>query len=268
MVVTIEKVGNINVKVCIMSQFKIFDAHFHIIDKSFPLVANHGYLPDEFSVKDYRLATKDLSLCGGAVVSGSFQAYDQSYLIAALKSLGPNYVGVTQLPIAVSDKEILSLHQQGVRALRFNVKRGQGDELAHLDTLARRAYDLAGWHIELYIDAKALADILPIIVALPKVSIDHLGLSLSGQASLLKLAEKGVKVKATGFGRVDFDVSAAIKALYQANPHALMFGTDHPSTRAPRTFLPEDIELVLDALGEEQAADVFWRNAWQFYRCD
>jgi len=38
---------------------------------------------------------------------------------------------------------------------------------------------------------------------------------------LLKLAKKDVRVKATGFGRVDFDVRSALTDLYVANPRAL-----------------------------------------------
>ena len=53
-------------------------------------------------------------LLGGAVVSGSFQAFDQSFLIAALKNLGPSFVGVTQLPVSVSDNEIMALNKVGV----------------------------------------------------------------------------------------------------------------------------------------------------------
>ncbi|RLB69126.1 MAG: 2-pyrone-4,6-dicarboxylate hydrolase, partial [Deltaproteobacteria bacterium] len=30
-------------------RFKIFDSHFHIINKSYPLIENQGYLPDNFS---------------------------------------------------------------------------------------------------------------------------------------------------------------------------------------------------------------------------
>ena len=83
---------------------------------------------------------------------------------------------------------------------------------------------------------------------------------------MLKLAEKGVRVKATGFGRVNFDVAPALKELYAANPKALMFGTDLPSTRAPRPYLDSDYDLVLEALGEEKAAKVFYQNAMEFYR--
>jgi hypothetical protein len=101
---------------------------------------------------------------------------------------------------------------------------------------------------------------------LPAISIDHLGLSKAGFPTLLKLTEKGVRVKATGFGRVDFDVRPALSELYTANPRALMFGTDLPSTRAPRPYLDSDYTLILETLGEEKAADVFHKNAIAFYR--
>jgi predicted TIM-barrel fold metal-dependent hydrolase len=83
---------------------KYFDCHFHIIDKNFPVVPNQGFMPDAFTSEDYLDRLKAVDLCGGAVVSGSFQAFDQSYLFHALKVLGPSFVGVTQVPQTVSDQ--------------------------------------------------------------------------------------------------------------------------------------------------------------------
>lgn len=62
----------------------LFDAHLHIIDYQFPLIANQGYLPDEFVATDYLMRAKHLQIIGGAVISGSFQAFDQAYLVNAL----------------------------------------------------------------------------------------------------------------------------------------------------------------------------------------
>ncbi|MFC1740045.1 amidohydrolase family protein [Pseudomonadota bacterium] len=245
---------------------KIFDAHFHIIDPRFPLVPNRGYLPDRYTINDYRDRTKEYDIRGGALVSGSFQAFDQDYLVDALSHLGPGFVGVTQLPVTVSDEEILELDKAGVRAVRFNLKRGGSESVSYLDSLARRVHELSGWHTELYADAGDLEDLVPVLTALPAVCIDHLGLSAKGFKILLNLAEQGVQVKATGFGRVDFDVSEALKALYAANPVCLMFGTDLPSTRAKRPFSDRDYQLVGDSLGEQAVERVFWSNAVRFYR--
>lgn len=245
---------------------KYFDCHFHIIDKNFPVVPNQGFMPDAFTSEDYLARVKDIDLCGGAVVSGSFQELDQTYLFHALKVLGPTFVGVTQVPQTISDRELHELNDAGVRAVRFNVKRGGSEDVKHLESFARRVHKLVGWHTELYIDSTDAAGLFDTLVSLPAVSIDHIGLSKAGFPTLLKLAEKGVRVKATGFGRVDFDVGPALKELYAANPKALMFGTDLPSTRAPRPYLDSDYTLVLETLGEERAANVFYKNAVEFYR--
>jgi predicted TIM-barrel fold metal-dependent hydrolase len=245
---------------------KYFDCHFHIIDKNFPVVVNQGFMPDAFTTDDYLDRLKAVDLCGGAVVSGSFQAFDQSYLFHALKVLGPAFVGVTQVPQTVSDQELKELDSAGVRAVRFNIKRGGSEEIQHLASMARRVHGVVGWHIELYVDSTDLPHLYETLVLLPAVSIDHLGLSKAGFPTLLKLAERGVRVKVTGFGRVDFDVRPALAELYAANPGALMFGTDLPSTRAPRPYQDDDYTAVLETLGEEKAANVFYKNAIEFYR--
>ncbi|PDZ93751.1 2-pyrone-4,6-dicarboxylate hydrolase, partial [Bacillus cereus] len=87
---------------------------------------------------------------GGAIVSGSFQGFDQSYLVNALQMLGENFVGVTQLPYNTTDDEIIRLNKCGVRAIRFNVNRGGSEDISYLDYLARRVYELVNWHTELY----------------------------------------------------------------------------------------------------------------------
>lgn len=245
--------------------FKLFDTHLHIIDNRFPLVPNNGYLPDAFTCEDYLNRLKDYKLAGGAIVSGSFQSFDQTYLLDALKKLGPAFVGVTQLPATVSDEELLALNRAGVRAVRFNLKRGGSEEVMHLDTLARRVHELAAWHVELYVDSGELDSLCDTLTALPAVSIDHLGLSKKGFKTLLKLVEHGVHVKATGFGRVDFDVRSALQDLYSANPESLMFGTDLPSTRAPRPYEDNDFAIIIEALGGEKARKVLYENAVKFY---
>ena len=202
------------------------------------------------------------------MVSGSFQAFDYSYLLAALKELGQEFVGVVNLRVTASDEEILMLHKSRIRGVRFNLFRGGSEAIEHLKTLAKRIHELAGWHVELYVDSRQLKDLYPTITSLPAVSVDHLGLSKEGFSTLLRLVEKGIRVKATGFGRVNMNVKEIIQAICQVDPVALMFGTDLPSTRAPRPFRLEDVLMVLDALGEELAQRVFYRNAVHFYRIE
>lgn len=268
---------------------RIFDSHLHIIDPRFPLVANQGYLPGSFTTLDYHSQIADLKqttgyeIAGGAIVAGSFQAFDQMYLEAALAELGPGFVGVTQLPADTADKEILRLHAIGVRAIRCNLFRGGPVDLAEVDRFSRRVFEIAGWHTELYVDARSLWDadssslsVLGRTVSnLPVASIDHLGMYPDGLPALLELAGRGVRIKATGFGRLktvaipDFDISKTIREIVHANPAALLFGTDLPGTRAPRPFQLEDLALLRDALADfddVQLERVLYQNAVDFYR--
>ena len=244
----------------------IFDAHFHIIDPRYPLVPNQGYLPPAFSAEDYLARVQQLNIAGGAVVSGSFQAFDQQYLIAALQALGPGFVGVTQIPADITDGEIQHLHEAGVRAVRFNVQRGGSEGVEHLERLARHVFDLVGWHTELYINSVMLKELLPVLKQLPGVSIDHLGLSKEGLPYLLELVSYGAKVKATGFSRCNFNVVEAMQQIMDVNPAALMFGTDLPSTRAPEPFKDEDMQLIKDNFPRERARRILYQNGVDFYR--
>ncbi|WP_066517300.1 amidohydrolase family protein [Curtobacterium ammoniigenes] len=245
---------------------RIFDAHVHIIDPRFPLVPNDGFLPEPFTVDDYRRRTSGLAIAGGAVVSGSFQGVEQGYLRAALAALGPNWVGVTQLPADTDDRTLRELHAAGIRAIRFNIRRGGSAGLDELDGFARRVFDLVGWHTELYIDARQLdAPLTKRIAALPAVSIDHLGLHADGLPRLLELVEQGVMVKATGFGRVELDPVEAMQRIVDINPQVLMVGTDLPSTRARRPFEDADIDIIRRAVPAAMLSAVLWDNAARRY---
>lgn len=245
---------------------RLFDSHLHIIDPAFPLVRNQGFLPEPFTVDDYLRWARPLGIVGGTVVSGSFQGADQAYLRAALDRLGPAFVGVTNLSPTASEEEIRSLDAAGVRAVRFNLRRGGPAAFENLGPVARRVHALVGWHVELYTDARHLDPIFGLLTALPAVVVDHLGLSKAGLSTLVRLVEHGVYVKASGFGRVDFDVVEALRALHAARPGALLFGTDLPSTRAPRPFRVADLECVVDALGVNAARRVCFDNAVALYR--
>lgn len=245
---------------------KIFDAHFHIIDFNFPVKENNGYMPPSFTTRDYLTRTQDLDIIGGAVVSGSFQGFDQGYLEDALNKLDGKFVGTTQLPMTTSDAEIHRLNTLGIKGIRFNVKRGGSEDISKLKEFSQRVYDLVGWHTEIYIESKKLADYKDVILQLPQVSIDHLGLTKEGFEDLKDLVRQGAYVKATGFGRIEVDPFSAIQELININPNAVMFGTDLPSTRANRPFNEEDIQLIQNNFNYDIQERISYKNALEFYR--
>ena len=247
-------------------QRRLFDSHCHIIDHRFPIVPNQGYTPPNFPLEDYLAQVKPLGVVAGAVVSGSFQANDQTYLMDILPRLGAGWVGVTQIPNDHPDAEIAKLGKLGVRAVRFNVFRGRIDSVDDIVALATRCHAVAGWHSEIYADAAALKPHVDKLSKLPQLCIDHLGMTQAGVPVLLDLAAAGCKVKATGFGRVKLDVAKTLEQVAAKNPTALVFGTDVPSTRAERPFMASDIDLVEKVLGPDLAAKAFWDNPRALYK--
>lgn len=248
-----------------LNKLPVFDCHLHIIERGYPLFKNNGYTPDEYTVDNYLGRVSDYDIKGGAVVSGSFQGFDQTYLVNALGKLGSRFVGVTQLPVTSTDDEILELSEIGVRAVRFNLNRGGSADANDLVTMATRIYHLAGWHVELYLGPKSLNELKEQIPLLPKVCIDHLGISNSNLEILLPLIREGLTIKATGFGRLDMDIPETIKRIHEISPDALMFGTDLPSTRAPRIYSDQDFFTIVEALGEIDSKKIMSENALKFY---
>jgi predicted TIM-barrel fold metal-dependent hydrolase len=242
--------------------------HIHIIDHRFPLIENQGYLPPPYSVEDYLREVQPLGVVAGTVVSGSFKGYDQTYLEEALAKLGPNWVGVAQIPHDFLDEDIQRLSSLGVRGLRFNLFRGSIDSVDEVVRLATRCHSVAGWHAEMYVDAATLKPHVEKLSRIPQLSIDHLGMTEAGIPVVLELIASGCKVKASGFGRVELDVPHALERFAKADSSSLIFGTGVPSTRAKRPFEPSDIDLIEDVLGSEIAARVLWDNPIALYRLD
>jgi predicted TIM-barrel fold metal-dependent hydrolase len=247
-------------------QRRLFDSHCHIIDQRFPIQPNQGYTPPDFPLQDYLAQVKPLGVVAGAVVSGSFQAYDQTYLIDTLGKLGPHWAGVTQIPSDYPDQEIVKLGAIGVRAVRFNLLRGLNDDIDAIVALASRCHAVAGWHCEIYADAAVLKPYVGRLSRLPQIAIDHLGMSEEGVPVLLDLVAAGCKVKATGFGRTKVDIPKTLESIARKNPAALVFGTDLPSTRAQRPFLASDIDLIERVLGPELSKRAFWDNPVALYK--
>lgn len=250
---------------------KIFDSHFHIIDPKYPLVVNQGFIPSFYTINDYRheLETMGISVVGGAVVSGSFQGFDQSYFVEALNLLGDNFVGVTQIDTNTSDEQIKELDKIGIKNIRFNLYRGFSQTIEEIESLAKRVYDNCGWKTEIYIDANKIDEnFLKILLNLPRVSIDHLGLNKCSVDKLKLLAGNNIPIRVTGFGRVEYtrdEISGLIRELYNENPNSLMFGTDLPSTRAKYRFSIEDIKLLEGTLNSEELDNVLYQNAFNWY---
>jgi predicted TIM-barrel fold metal-dependent hydrolase len=174
---------------------------------------------------------------------------------------------VAQLPLDSPDGEIRRLDGLGVRAVRFNLHRGVQGDLAGMAALAQRAWAVAGWHAELYLNAAEIPRLGGWLGELPALCIDHLGLRRAGLAHLIELVDRGAWVKATGFGRLDFRADEALTELCRVAPTRVLWGSDLPGTRAPRPFAPTDLHLIAATLADPVLiARVLGGNALALYR--
>lgn len=150
--------------------------------------------------------------------------------------------------------------------MRFNLRRGGSEGIDQLERVADRVNALVGWHVELYVNGPDLPELEARLLKLRRVSIDHLGMCRDSLPTLLRLVERGVKVKATGFGRLEFDARVVLPAIADLDPSALLFGTDLTSTRARRPFSNEHLTLLYEALGPSLAARALHDNAVAWYQ--
>lgn len=283
-----------------MSKIRCFDCHFHIIDDRFPLYRNQGFLPSNFLLNDYTsqiVADPRIDVVSGAIVSASYQKFDQTYLVDALKKLNNfgdktvhgKFVGVTQLE-SLDDDFCMMLDDVGVRAIRFNLARGVTIDVNEISCFANHLHQRFGWHAEFYLDTSLLHEdkiFMELLCTLPTtISIDHCGLTARGQTALLELMQRRHKegrltyVKLTGFGRyqgTQQELETVLEALLTLYPRYVMFATDLPCTRAQRPYMPADVELLLQCLAnvyrdiaEQQVVieQVFYRNAMTLYSPD
>ena len=117
-------------------------------------------MPEPFTVADYRERTAALDVRGGAVVSGSSRRSTRRYLVDALGRLGPGFVGVTQLPAprrAMSRSSSSTAPACGRCASTSCAAARRALRISR--TLAGRAFALAGWHAEVYVDGRELAEL-------------------------------------------------------------------------------------------------------------
>jgi predicted TIM-barrel fold metal-dependent hydrolase len=77
--------------------------------------------------------------------------------------------------------------------------------------------------------------------------------------------QRGIRVKATGFGRLDFEPLPVLKQIHSINSEALLFGTDLPSTRADTPFSSKDTMLIKDNFSEDDQQLIFFENAEKWY---
>lgn len=155
------------------------DAHCHVFGPGaqFPYAPERKYTPCDAS-KDQLFALRDhLGFSRNVVVQATCHGADNRAMLDACLSSAGKARGVATIQRHISDAEIQTMHEAGVRGVRFNfVKRlvdfTPKDEL--LEIASRIAH--WGWHVVIYFEAQDLPELWDFFVSLPTtVVVDHMG---------------------------------------------------------------------------------------------
>jgi D-galactarolactone isomerase len=252
------------------------DSHHHIYDP-----VRFSYIPEDIrnqppaTVDCYRLLQKRLGLTRSVIVTPSAYGTDNRCTLDALRQMGADTRAVVVIDNKIPDAELESMHELGVRGVRFNIATGGSDDCEMIFALSQRIHEL-GWHVQFWMSANDTVKLEEFLFKIPApIVFDHRGHIPQPEGTahqafkvICKLIDKGKTwVKLSGL-YMDTKVAAPTyadtvkvgKAYVAYAPERMVWGTDwpHPSTFSQRQQWPDDA-VMLDLLAE-QAPDETVRN--------
>ncbi|MDH3293917.1 MAG: amidohydrolase family protein [Acidimicrobiia bacterium] len=225
----------------------ICDTHIHFYSSRYPASPDSVLFPPDVTVGDYRAVQQVLGLERVVVVQPTTYGLDNSCQLDAMAQLGPAARGVMVVNAATPSSELERLDRLGVRGARFHMLAGGAVGWDDLEPVAA-AIEPLGWHIQLQLNGRELADRFDRISALPvKVVVDHVGRFMpppAGPAPLIdanfealcRLVDHGrawVKISApyesSVEGPPDYgDVAALARRLVAEFPERMLWATNWP----------------------------------------
>jgi len=250
------------------------DCHTHIFgpDEKFPLSPKRLYTPGPASIENLNDLHKAIHIDRVVVVHPSPYGADNAVTVDAVRKMGNRARGVAVIDDATTDAMLDDMHQAGIRGVRVNIESyGESDPAVAGRAIQQAAARVArlGWHVQTYTNLGILAPLKTTILGLPvPLVVDHfgrpkaeLGVDQPGLAELLALLRSGkVYVKVSAAYRISHlpgypDAAPIARAMIEANPDRIVWGTDWPHPGGPRRdaaivepFRPEDNGVALNRL--------------------
>jgi D-galactarolactone isomerase len=240
------------------------DCHMHIYDPRFPESnPRPGQNPKNATVSDYRLLQKRTGTTRVVVVQPRNYATDNRVTIDALKQLGASARGVAVVHPTITDAELKSLNDAGIRGIRFSL--GGANAVVSWDMvepLSKRVNAL-GWHLQFNVDGEDIVAHADLLRRLPSQMVfDHLGHPVlpagtdhPSHAVPRSLLDKGrTWIKLSGaysnskIGPPDYpEATRTAQAFVKAALERLVWGSDWPHPSEQNGTLPDDA-LLFDLL--------------------
>ncbi len=155
------------------------DAHCHVFGPGdeFPYAPQRKYTPCDASKQQLFALRDHLGFERNVIVQATCHGSDNRALVDALRHSDGRARGVATVKRSITDRELESLHEAGVRGTRFNFVKRLVDftPQAELKEIAHRIAPL-GWHVVVYFEAADLPELWDFFATLPTdVVVDHMG---------------------------------------------------------------------------------------------
>ena len=238
------------------------DAHCHVFGPAarFPCGAKAKYFPQDAGPEMLFALRARLGFARNVIVQASCHGTDNRATLNAIARSNGTCRGIAVVDPAISDAELGTLHQGGIRGVRFNFLKRLVDD-APKDKFLDVAHRIArlGWHVVVYFEADVLEEMRPFLAAIPvPVVIDHMGRpdvrqgpdgpDMRAFRALLD-SRDDIWTKVTCPDRLDSagppyaDFVASVRPLVEAYPDRVLWGTDWPHPNM-ESVLPDDGALV------------------------
>lgn len=266
------------------------DCHAHVFGPAarFPYAEPRSYTPDDAPYEAYIAHLDRLGCERGVLVQPSAYGRDNRAMLDALERSPDRLRGVAVGGAELTPETLRAWHANGVRGLRANEFRRDGKpyyqngvRLADIEPLYAAMADL-GWHLQLWIDARDLPELLPALARVPiPVVVDHMGrmdyrhgVNHSGFQALVRgVGEGRLWAKVSGTYRLAASPPDYVEAkpfhdaLVAANPDNLVWGSDwpHPRPEGPVPDAKHLLDLFCEWTREPARAAILSANPARLY---
>jgi 2-pyrone-4,6-dicarboxylate lactonase len=252
------------------------DAHCHVFGPAmrFPYAPDRRYTPEDAPKEALGALHRRLGIGRAVIVQASCHGTDNAAMLDCIAHDPSRYRGVAIVDDSFGTAQLEALHAGGVRGVRFNFVKhlGGAPDLAVFHRVIERIKPL-GWHVVLHLDAPDIAELSPMIAALPITAvIDHMGrtpaVDGTGQPAfqhlLTLVRHPHVWVKVSGAERIaapPFQSAVPFaQALMAAVPDRVLWGTDFPHPNLKHPVDEADLVDMLPGYGDSTARQALLVN--------
>jgi predicted TIM-barrel fold metal-dependent hydrolase len=251
------------------------DSHFHVFGPRnvFPFSPQRTFTPQDAPKEELFALHKMLGVERGVFVQSAAHGSDHSVVLDLLAAGQGRYRAVGLVTPAITQQELIRLHDAGVCGARFHFFSHLGAPMPQgdIDTVIGLIAPL-GWHVAVHVGGQGILDQYDFIASIDApVVIDHIGRidvggGLDGKAfaALRRLLDRGnVWVKLCGTDRITKrpypydDAVPFARDLAAHAPERVVWGTDWPHPN--HSAVPDDgrlVDLIATIAPDERAQNL------------